>query len=85
MLDNLTPGAARTTALPHACPCGIRWAGSGTAHCPTCHRTFSGVTTFDVHRRGGACHDPAGVGLELLTGRAYDVWGRPAATEGDTP
>lgn len=28
-------------------------------HCATCHRTFIGVTTWDDHRRGGQCLNPA--------------------------
>lgn len=27
-------------------------------HCPTCHRTFGGVTGFDAHRLMGKCLDP---------------------------
>lgn len=35
------------------------------AHCSArdCHRTFSGVGTFDRHRRDGACVDPASIGF----------------------
>lgn len=77
--------AARGTAdpdlLPHGHSCGARWSGANTSHCGACHRTFSSVGTFDRHRRGGACLDPAGVGMSLLTGRAYEVWGFPVERE----
>lgn len=29
------------------------------AHCSVCHRTFTGVRNFDMHRRVGTCVDPA--------------------------
>lgn len=61
--------------LPHSCRQGHRWAGSRTCHCPTCHRSFSGVTHFDRHRRNGQCLDPHSVGLTLLAGRNFDCWG----------
>jgi hypothetical protein len=50
------------------CGCGARWTGRRTAHCAACHRTFGGVGGFDRHRRGGACLEPADVGLELRGG-----------------
>lgn len=61
--------------LPHAHPCGARWSGSGTAHCGACCVTFTGVGTFDAHRSSGRCNPPANVGLVLIPGRAYEVWG----------
>lgn len=33
------------------------------AQCPTCRRTFGGVTGFDRHRRNGACLDPVALGM----------------------
>lgn len=47
------------------CSCGAEWHQSGnrTGHCSGCHRTFSGISTFDAHRHdtptGRACADPA--------------------------
>lgn len=40
--------------------CGSHWAGSRTAHCGRCHRTFSSTTAFDRHWREPftACLDP---------------------------
>lgn len=43
------------------------------AHCRGCHRTFGSVSGFDRHRRGGACLDPAGLGMVETRG----VWRTP--------
>lgn len=50
-----------------------------------CHQTFSGVSTFDAHRRNGRCLTPAEVGMSLVPGRPYECWGYPGgeATDGD--
>jgi hypothetical protein len=63
--------------LRHSCRCGARWTGNITAHCGSagCHLTFSGVRTFDVHRRGGTCKHPMEVGMFLVPGRSYECWG----------
>jgi hypothetical protein len=63
--------------LPHSCKCGKRWAGSATAHCPSCHETFTVVSAFDRHRRGGSCVDPAGIGLHSYQRIGYVAWGHP--------
>jgi hypothetical protein len=48
-----------------SCRCGTTWrqVGNRTGHCANCHRTFSGITTFDAHQhmRDGqsTCLDPA--------------------------
>ena len=52
----------------NTCGCGASWAARTWAHCGGCHATFSGITTFDAHRRGGTCLAPADVGLELRNG-----------------
>lgn len=50
-----------------SCRCGAVWhqAGSETAHCGGCHRTFNSVSAFDRHRvhEDGVrvCVDPGGV------------------------
>ena len=31
------------------------------AHCSVCHKTFSAVTWFDIHRLGGKCNDIPGL------------------------
>ncbi|MFC8182425.1 hypothetical protein ACFULT_26435 [Rhodococcus sp. NPDC057297] len=60
------------------CPrCQKRWGGMNTCHCTGCHTTFSGITAFDAHRRGGICSPPMIVGLRL-TDRAYECYGHPA-------
>lgn len=52
-----------------------------TGHCMACHTTFTGITAFDAHRRGGTCHAPVSVGL-VLTKRAYPCYGYPADDSG---
>ena len=62
------------------CRCGARWGGEKTAHCDTCHETFTVVRAFDQHRTGRytdtgrQCTNPAKVGL-VDAGRAYRCWG----------
>ena len=65
------------------CACGRRWTSKRECHCSGCHRHFTAVSAFDVHRLGFACQDPATLATE--TGRtvlaAYErpdgvVWGR---------
>lgn len=46
---------------------------SRMAHCGACHHTFSGVSSFDAHRRGGACIEPAERGMAERDG----VWRIP--------
>lgn len=64
------------------------WTGDGRAHCGGCHRTFSGVTTFDQHRsqtgERGTCLDP-----ETVVGKAGDrllfdrggIWSGPEMSD----
>ena len=79
------PGSADPATLRHTCRCGARWSGSRTAHCGgTCHRTFTGVSTFDAHRVGGRCVEPGASGLVLVPGRAYEVWGTYTDPSDDT-
>jgi len=33
------------------CSCDATWTGKNICHCSVCHRTFSGVTLFDKHRK----------------------------------
>jgi hypothetical protein len=63
--------------LPHGCRCGARWSGLRVAHCSVCHVSFSGVNTFDRHRKDGACRTPAEMGMRPLEGRTSEVWGWP--------
>lgn len=54
-------------------------AGTAECHCATCGEHFTTPTNFDRHRRGGACMDPASVGLVPASGRrpGARVWARP--------
>ncbi|YCN53428.1 hypothetical protein AB9M10_15645 [Rhodococcus erythropolis] len=56
--------------------CKARWTGSLTSHCAGCHHTFTGLASFDRHRRAGQCLAPDTAGLEDA-GRAYPCWGGP--------
>lgn len=75
----LTPraeGAIQYPAPANTIRCGgcdAWWTGAQVAHCGACHRTFTRVSNFDRHRRGGECRHPTEVGL-ALTGRAYPCW-----------
>ncbi len=59
------------------------------AHCSTCHRTFGTASSFDRHRRGGECLDPAalrmhadGRGVWRMDGHAASAFFRsPQAAE----
>lgn len=62
--------------------CSAEWGGMNTAHCAGCHTTFTGITAFDAHRRGGECIPAECVGLSL-TKRAYPCYGYPS-DENDT-
>lgn len=61
---------------PYGCAgCDSRWGGLGRAHGSCCHRTYSGITAFDAHRKGGVCNLPGDVGLVR---RDDGIWGYPA-------
>lgn len=69
------------SVLPHHCAkCPSRWNGLNTAHCSSCHLTFTGVTAFDKHRTGSPanriCLPPEKVGL-VLSDRSYPCYGAP--------
>jgi hypothetical protein len=59
---------------PH-CHCGASWGGSAACHCSACHETFTAITSFDKHRRHGACLRPIAAGLIDRGG----MWGWPGA------
>jgi hypothetical protein len=46
-----------------ACNPQCRKVSSRQGHCSVCHRTFAGVTAFDLHRRGGQCAKPEDIGM----------------------
>jgi hypothetical protein len=64
----------------HCGRCGKEWGGMRTAHCAACHVTFTGLTAFDAHRKGGKCAQPEDAGL-VEAGRAYSCFGAPADPE----
>lgn len=55
--------------------CAARWTGTRSAHCAACHETFTSASGFDRHRVGGACVDPAGVGLVPRAARSTETRG----------
>jgi hypothetical protein len=61
--------------------CAAEWGGMNTCHCSGCHLTFTGLTAFDAHRRGGECRPADSVGLSL-TKRAYPCYGYPSDDTG---
>ena len=69
--------------------CGKSWGGLNTAHCTGCCRTFSGLGTFDMHRRGGKCLNPETITDSkgepaMVEGlRAYQCWSYPPKREGE--
>ena len=92
MTDQTTPaplpGSATEpqTAAPapsgaNRCRCGIWWAGMSTAHCASCHITFTSVSGFTLHRKGGTCATPADLGM-VLSDRKYPAWALPGAWTG---
>jgi hypothetical protein len=61
----------------HGCArCSRRWDGLNTAHCDTCHETFTTPGVFDKHRRDGQCQPPQDAGL-VLAQRLYRCWTTP--------
>jgi hypothetical protein len=57
--------------------CGATWGGMNTAHCAGCCTTWTGVTAFDTHRKGGVCATPESIGM-VQTGRDYPCYGLPS-------
>jgi hypothetical protein len=50
---------------PNTCGgCTNTWMGHTCAHCSVCHETFGSVRSFDLHRKGSRCADPAAMGLK---------------------
>jgi hypothetical protein len=63
---------AATDRTRHRCAgCDNTWTALGRAHCSACHRTFSGLSSFDQHRHHGECRDPAGMSGLLLDEAGY--------------
>lgn len=58
--------------------CPTRWTGLTTSHCAGCHETFTTVSNFDRHRRGGECVRPSSAGLIASQRGGNAVWHQPA-------
>lgn len=79
-------GHRRNRPASHTCGgCDARWTSLRVAHCSACHRTFGGVSGFDLHRtqdgESGACPDPStlvtAAGDPRLVRGADGVWRWP--------
>jgi hypothetical protein len=83
--QNATPVAIPRQPDWITCPeCDTRWTGLLTCHCGACHRLFSSVRTFDIHRTGGRCNDPAALlnrngelRLIPIARQHWKGWGEP--------
>lgn len=72
--------------MKKTCACGATWTGQRMCHCAACHRTFSGLTTFDDHRhyldgtdeRG--CRDDVWLAEHDITPREDGTYGGPPMT-----
>lgn len=62
--------------------CGSWWTGNERSHCGGCCQTYSSLTSFDRHRKGGHCNDPAAVGLVAREKPYGTLWGLPAPVGG---
>lgn len=77
---------AVAAAMTRCVKCGAQWGGLKTAHCPTCHETFTTGLNFDCHRAGSHaadtrhCLPPLSVGL-VDAGRAYPCWSQAGRSE----
>lgn len=83
--DAVAQNPAAAVGITVCAKCKAHWSGHKTGHCTACHKTFTVVSAFDLHRAGSHtkgeryCVDPATVGLEDA-GRAYPCWGHPGHT-----
>ncbi|QCX81203.1 hypothetical protein C9F11_38100 [Streptomyces sp. YIM 121038] len=64
--------------------CGSWWTGAERSHCGGCCRTFSSLTAFDQHRKGGRCNNPATIALAARQKPHGTLWGWPAPIGGYT-
>lgn len=73
--------------MKKTCACGATWTGQQKCHCAACHRTFSGLTTFDKHRTyvEGAdrrlCRDDDALAKLKITPREDGTYGGPPLTD----
>lgn len=61
-----------------ACNPDCRKANGRQCHCSVCHRTFTGISTFDQHRVGGTCV----IGPRRVLSEKDGVWGSWGSTKG---
>jgi hypothetical protein len=82
-VDTHTPPPALIPAgaIRHG-ECGRWWTGAERSHASCCHETFSSLSAFDAHRRGGHCNTPTTVGLIARPQSWGTLWGWPAPTGG---
>ena len=59
--------------------CDNWWTGLQSCHCGACHRTFTGVYAFDMHRAGTVW--TATVGL-VPADKPWPGWSRPGTWRG---
>lgn len=64
--------------------CKSRWTGAQVSHCGQCHNTFSGLTSFDMHKPSSqGCGDPSAPDAEgnaklVPVEKPYGIlWGFP--------
>ncbi|WP_405673171.1 hypothetical protein [Streptomyces sp. NBC_01530] len=62
--------------------CRSWWTGNERSHCGGCHLTYSSLTAFDRHRKGGTCQPPESVGLVARQKPYGTLWGIPAPVGG---
>ena len=62
--------------------CGSWWTGNERSHASCCCQTFSSLTSFDRHRKGGRCNPPEEVGLVARDKPYGTLWGLPAPVGG---
>ena len=69
--------------------CDNWWTGLTSCHCGACHRTFTGLRAFDMHRAGSHakgtrhCVDPAAVGL-VPANKPWPGWSLAGTWRGPT-
>ncbi|MEH0542962.1 hypothetical protein QA802_07735 [Streptomyces sp. B21-105] len=76
-----TPTQLPPNAIRHG-QCGAWWTGAERSHCGGCHLTYSSLTSFERHRKGGRCNDPASVGLVARQKPYGELWGLPGPDGG---
>jgi hypothetical protein len=87
--DDVPAKRERRPVPPITCSgCPATWTATTAAHCSGCHRTFSGIGLFDLHRsqygERGSCIDPDNVrnqaGYRVMFHRD-GMWRGPESTD----